>query len=193
MKSQNFILNDMFQKNAKIYQTKPIKAMRYQPGMETGWLVYFSNVPTVEKIVNSHEGMKFFDTEADAWEYINADNKQYINENGTLIQIDVVYEAPMPILHRKINNPDERVGYVGCHEGKYAFVSNESEQYDFFFLDNNTCDKPTWIIQESDGSIRTWDVDFPECCGETFFGKEDEFIYEKCMVSGREEYLKVTV
>ena len=102
----------------------------------------------------------------------------------------IIYEAPLPILHRKVNSPDERVGFISCHEGKYAFVSNESEQYDFFYLDSNTGDKPTWIIQEADGRVRVWDVDFPECCEETFFGKEDEFIYEKV---AENEYVQVTM
>lgn len=193
MKSQKFILNHLFDENAKVYQTKPIMAMKYQPGIETGWVVYFSNIPTVTRGVNAHEGFKFFDTEADAWEYINADNKQYINENGSLIQVDVEYEAPLPVLHRRINNPDERVGYVGCHEGQYAFVSNESEQYDFFYLDSDTCNNPIWIIQDSDGNIRTWEQGLLDCCSETFFGNPETFVCERSMEAGKEEYLKVAV
>lgn len=175
----NFSLNEIFEQKARVYQTRPVRAMKYEKGMETGFVVAFTNTPTKERKVNMHEGMKFFDTEAEAWDYINSNPEQYVNIDGELVQVDVEYEAPLPVLHRKVNNPDERVGFRSCHEGKYAFVSNESEQYDFFYLDSNTCDNPTWIIQDMDGNIRAWDVDFPECCGETFFGKEGDLIYEK--------------
>ena len=183
----NFILNELFEQKAKVYQTRPVRAMKYEKGMETGFVVHFSNIPKKSEDINMHEGMKFFDTETEAREYINSSPEQYINVDGELVQVDVEYEAPLPVLHRKVNNPDERVGFRYCHEGKYAFVSNESEQYDFFYLDSNYCDKPTWIIQDMDGNIRTWDVDFPSCCGETFFGKEDEFIYEKV---SEDKYIK---
>ncbi len=45
--------------------------------MENGFMVYFTNRPTKEKEIMTHEGVKFFPTEAEAWNYINADNKQY--------------------------------------------------------------------------------------------------------------------
>lgn len=186
----NFILNEIFEKKAKVYQTRPVRAMVYEKGMETGFIVYFANQLNAGSRV-LHEGMKFFDTESEAWDYINSNPKQYIKKDNELVEIKgIMYEAPLPILHRKVNSPDERVGFISCHEGKYAFVSNESEQYDFFYLDSNTGDKPTWIIQEADGRVRVWDVDFPECCEETFFGKEDEFIYEKV---AENEYVQVTM
>lgn len=186
----NFILNEIFEQKAKVYQTRPVKAMKYEKGMETGFVVYFANIAMKNIKASKHEGLKFFDTEAEAWNYINSNPKQYINVDGELVQMNVEYEAPLPVLHRKVNSPDERIGYVGCHEGKYAFVSNESEQYDFFYLGSNTCDNPTWIIQDMDGNIRTWDIDFPDCCGETFFGKEDSLIYEKI---AENEYVPVVM
>lgn len=79
--------------------------------------------------------MKFFDTEQEAWDYINADNKQYINKDGKTVEIAVVYEKPMPVLHRKEINPSNKVGIINCFEGKYALLSNETEIYDFLFLD----------------------------------------------------------
>lgn len=179
MENRDFVLNEIFEQKAKVYQTRPVRAMVYEKGMETGYVVYFANQLNAGSRV-LHEGMKFFDTESEAWDYINSNPKQYINKDNELVEIkDIIYEAPLPVLHRKVNNPDERVGYKGCNEGKYAFVSNESELYDFFYLDSNYCDNPTWIIQDIDGNVRTWDVDYPECCGETFFGKEDDLIYEK--------------
>lgn len=35
----NFKLNNIFEENAKVYQTKPVRATKYQPGMETGWYI----------------------------------------------------------------------------------------------------------------------------------------------------------
>lgn len=47
------------------------------------------------------------------------------------------------------------------------------------------------MVLEQMGRIRVWDTDSLECYGETFFGKEDDLIYEK--VEGKEEYIKVAV
>lgn len=193
MVNGEFILNDIFEQNAKVYQTRPLRAIKYQKGMETGFVVHFTNIATENIKAYMYEAMKFFDTEAEAWDYINSNPDQHIDVDGQLVQVDVEYEAPLPILHRKVNSPDERVGYIGCHEGKYAFVSDESEQYDFYYLDSNYCDKPTWIIQDMDGNIRIWSEDLLDCCGESFFGKDDDIVYEKRVVSGKEEYIKVEV
>ena len=179
MDSERFILNEVFEKNAKIYQTKPVRATKYQSGMETGFAVYMTN-----RIVNGlsehkHEGMVFFDTEKEAWDYINADNKQYAEENGVLVEVPVVYDAPVPVLHRRETNPDQKVGFRDCFQGKFALKSNETEQYDFFILDYHHTTPDTWIIQDADGGIRVWDTDSPESCNELFFGKEDSYICEK--------------
>ena len=179
MDSERFILNEVFEKNAKIYQTKPVRATKYQSGMETGFAVYMTN-----RIVNGlsehqHEGMVFFDTEQEAWDYINADNKQYAEENGVLVEVPVEYDAPVPVLHRRETNPNKKVGFRDCFQGKYALKSNETEQYDFFILDYHHTTPDTWIIQDADGSIRVWDTDSPESCNELFFGKEDSYICEK--------------
>lgn len=180
METQNyFVLNDIFKQNAKTYQTKPVLATKYKPGMETGFAVYFCNKVSEERGLHVHEGMKFFDTEQEAWDYINADNKQYAEENGVLLEVPVEYDAPVPVLHRKENDPSNKVGFKDCFNGKYALKSNETEQYDFFILDYNHTTHDTWIIQDSDGGIRVWDKDCPESCNELFFGKEDNYICEK--------------
>lgn len=108
-----------------------------------------------------------------------------------LIEIPVEYDPPMPVLHRKETDPDKKVGFQNCFEGKYALKSNETEMYDFFILDYHHTTPDVWIIQDADGRIRVWDTDSLECYGETFFGKEDDLIYEK--VEGKEEYIKVAV
>ncbi len=185
-----FTLNEIFEQNAKVYQTRPVRATRYQKGMETGYVVIFTNVITDIRKVSMHEGKKFFDTEAEAWDYINSNPDQYINVDGELVKVEVEYMTPMPILHRKVNNPDERVGFISCCEGKYAFVSNESEQYDFYFLDSDTTDKPTWIIQDADGNVRVWEQGFLDYCGSTFFGEPEDFVYEKV---AEDKYVKATV
>ena len=56
----NFKLNNIFEENAKVYQTKPVRATKYQPGMETGWMVYMINKLTKDIKKQSHEGMKNF-------------------------------------------------------------------------------------------------------------------------------------
>lgn len=189
MDSRSFILNEIFDKNAKVYQTKPVRATKYQPGMETGWVVYMSNEPEHDIENNLHEGMKFFDTEQEAWDYINADSKQYINKNGVITEIAVVYEPPMPVLHRKETDPEKKVG-CWCFQGKYALLSNETEMYDFFVLRFSYTEYDEWIIQDADGSVRIWDKKCPECCNELFFGKDDDYIYEK---TEDDTYIKATV
>lgn len=154
MNANRFELNNVFQKNAKIYQTKPIRAAIYQPGMETGWVVYMSN--------NLHVGMKFFDTEQEAWDYINADNKQYITKDGETVEVAVEYNAPMPVLHRKETDPNKKVGFDDHYQGKYILQSNETDQYDFFILDYPFPTPDTWIIQDADGGIRVCNTDSPD-------------------------------
>ena len=179
MDSLNFNLNEVFEKNAKIYQTKPVMAARYQPGMETGFAVYMTNKIINGLSANQHEGFKFFDTEQEAWDYINADNPQYAEENGVLVEIPVEYDVPVPVLHRRETNPDNKVGFQNCFEGKFALKSNETEQYDFFILDYHHTTPNAWIVQDADGGIRVWDTDSPWSCNELFFGKEDSYVCEK--------------
>lgn len=190
METNSFKLNNIFEENAKVYQTKPVRATKYQPGMETGWVVYMQNEPKHDMENNLHEGMKFFDTEQEAWDYINADHKQYINKNGVPTEIAVVYEAPMPVLHRKETDPEKKVGYTDCFQGKYALLSNETEMYDFFILKYNYETPNNWIIQDADGTIRVWNHNSPECCNELFFGKDDDYVCEKV---ADDIYIKVVV
>ena len=191
MGTQNdFVLNDLFKRNAKIYQTKPVRATKYQPGMETGFAVYMTNQIVNGLSADQHEGIVFFDTEKEAWDYINADNKQYAEENGVLVEVPVEYDAPVPVLHRRETNPDKKVGFQNCFEGKFALKSNETEQYDFFILDYHHTTPDTWIIQDADGNIRVWDEDYPECCNELFFGKTDNYICEKV---ADDTYIEVAV
>ena len=191
MGTQNdFVLNDLFKRNAKIYQTKPVRATKYQPGMETGFAVYMTNQIVNGLSADQHEGIVFFDTEKEAWDYINADNKQYAEENGVLVEVPVLYDVPVPVLHRRETNPDKKVGFQNCFEGKFALKSNETEQYDFFILDYHYTTPDVWIIQNSDGSIRVWDEDYPECCNELFFGKTNNYICEKV---ADDTYIEVAV
>lgn len=191
MDSKNFKLNDVFQRNAKVYQSRPVRATKYKPGMETGFAVYMTNQIVNGLRADQHEGFKFFDTEQEAWDYINADYKQYAEVNGVLEEIPVEYDPPVPVLHREETDPEKKVGFINCFEGKYALKSNETEMYDFFILDYHHTTPDAWIIQEADGRIRVWDTDSFDCCGETFFGEENDLVYEK--VEGKEEYIKVAV
>ena len=63
METQNyFVVNDIFKQNAKTYQTKPVLATKYKPGMETGWMIYISNVPRKNEKFHTHAAIKFFPT-----------------------------------------------------------------------------------------------------------------------------------
>lgn len=180
MNIHNIKLSNMFHDNAKNYQSRPVRAAKYQPGMENGWMVYFTNKATKEKGTITHEGVRFFSTEAEAWNYIKADNKQYIRENGKLVEVTVEYDFPRPVLHRKDADAVNKDG-MHFYFGKYAFVDDESEDYEFYIMECNC-----WIIQEMDGGIRVWYPDVEE----TFFGNDKDIVYE---VAGKDEYIKVEV
>ena len=190
MDNKDFVLNDVFEKNAKVYQTKPVLATKYKPGMENGWMAHFTNKALKAKGTSLHEGVKFFDTEQEALDYIKADNKQYAEENGVLVEIPVEYDPPMPVLYRKETNQDKKVGLVDYIEEKTALKSNETDQFDFFILSYYYQTPDTWIIQDADGGIRIWDEDYPECCSETFFGKDNDIVYEKV---AEDKYVKVAL
>lgn len=95
------------------------------------------------------------------------------------------YDLLRPVLLRKVAGTENKVGMDFCF-GEYTFASNETEDYEFYILEEDS-----WIILDADGSIRVWDSNYPECCGETFFGNEDDLVYEK--VKGKEKYIKVAV
>lgn len=182
MNIHNFNLSSVFQNNAKEYVTRPVMAAKYQPGMENGWMVYFTNVTTKERGMMMHEGIKFFPTEADAWKFINTNEKQYVKENGELVNVEVIYDPPMPVLCRKDDDAVNKDGMHFCF-GESAFVSDESCDYEFYIME---CD--CWIIQEiEDGNIRVWYPDSEE----TFFGKEKEIVFER--VAESEEYIRIAV
>ncbi len=181
MDIHNFQLNDIFQQNAKEYCTRPVRALKYEPGLENGWMVYFTNITTKERGVLTHEGMKFFPTESEAWEYINADEKQYVKENGKLVEVKVSYDPPVPVLCTKDFDPDNKGGLESCIEGQYAFISNETEEYEFEILENRS-----WIMIDMDCKIRVWHPDYEE----SFFGKNMDIVFER---TDEGEYLQVAV
>ncbi len=182
MNIHNLELNDAFTNNAKNYQSRPVRAAKYSPGMESGFMVYFTNKITKEKETMTYEGVKFFLTKREAWNYINADNKQYIRENGKLVEVAVEYDLPRPVLHRRDADAINKDGMHFCF-GEYTFVADESCDYEFYILECGC-----WIIQEMDmdGGIRVW---YPDA-EEMFFGNDKEIVYE---VAGKDEYIKVAV
>ena len=121
MDIHNFQLNDIFQQNAKEYCTRPVKSMKYQPGLgiENFWMVYFEGSPS-NKGKSSYFGVKFFPTKEIAQSFIDADEKQYAMENGVCIGMKVKCDEPLPVLCRE--EPD--------------IEKNESEKYEFYILDN---------------------------------------------------------
>ena len=99
-------------------------------------------------------------------------------------EIEAVYDVPEPVLYRKDANAEELDGIHFCF-GKHAFISDESEKYEFYILDSH-CDNDVWIIQDMDGDVRVWD----NTSDELFFGKEREYVYVK---NDKEEYIPVAV
>jgi len=185
MNIHNFQLSKVFHDNAKEYSTRPVMAAKYQPGMENGFCVHYSNVETKKKEAMMHEGIRFFPSKADAWNFINRNEKQYAKENGELIEMEVIYDEPEPVLYRKDANAEELDGIDFCF-GDKAFISDESKDYEFYILDYNWCDNDVWIIQDANGNIRVWDPDAEE----TFFGKDKDIVYE---VAGKDKYIKIAV
>lgn len=174
MNVDNFQLSKVFHDNAKKYVTRPVMAAKYQPGMENGFCVHYSNLETKKDEAMRFEGIRFFPSKADAWDFINRNEKQYVKVDGILTEIDVVYDVPEPVLYRKDANAEELDGIHFCF-GKHAFISDESEDYEFYILNSN-CDNDVWIIQDMiSGNIRVWD----NTSDELFFGKESEYVFEK--------------
>lgn len=184
MDTQNLILNEVFNRNAKEYQTRPVMAAKYVPGMENGYMVYFSNKADGKRNPMQYEGVRFFATEHEAFRYIHSDQKQYIMENGQKIEVAVEYDSPKPVIHKEKDDSGKPEGIV-FNFGDKAFLSDESEDYEFYILEENC-----WIIQEPDnGTIRAW---YPELeLEETFFGKN--YICEKIYNGNCCSYVQVVV
>lgn len=73
-------------------------AAKYQPGMENGFCVHYSNEVTKERENSLHEGIRFFPSKAEAWKFINRNEKEYAKENGELVAMEVIYGEPEPEL-----------------------------------------------------------------------------------------------
>lgn len=183
MKEENFNLNEVFRKNVREYQTRPVMAAKYGAGMETGFAVYFSNKADGKREAMQYEGIRIFKTEPEALGYAKAGHKQYIRENGELVGIAAEYGELWPVLHKLINGTGKRAG-IDFGFGNNAFLSDESGQYDIFILENNC-----WIIQGLDGSIRVWYPDSEE----TFFGGEKDIVFEKIGNGDCCDYVQVAV
>ena len=123
-------------------------------------------------------------SETGAWEFINKNEKQYVRIDGVLTEIEAVYDVSEPVLYRKDANADELDGIHFCF-WKHAFISDKSEDYEFYILDSN-CDNDVWIIQDMDGNIRVWD----NTSDELFFGKESEYVFGK---DDKGDYMQVTI
>lgn len=182
MDVHNFKLSSVFHENAKKYVTRPVMAAKYQSGMENSWMVYFES-----KSENGrYYGVRFFQTEGEAQKFIEADEKQYAMEDGVLVEMEVECDVPLPVLCREEPNIENNNGIL-FKFGDKAFISDESEKYEFYILDCSWCDSDTWIIQDMmSGNIRVWD----RTMDEMFFGKESECVFEK---NDKGEYMQVAV
>ena len=183
----NFDLNGIFRENAKEYVTRPVKAVKYQPGLgiENAWMVYFEGSLSDDR-KSRYFGVKFFSTKEKAQSFIDADEEQYAMENGIMVGMKVICDEPLPVLCREEPDIEKNKGML-FQFGDSAFISDESEKYEFYILDSISCDCATWLIQDMDGNIRIWDRTVMD---ELFFGKEAECVYEK---TDKGEYLQVAV
>lgn len=184
MNVHNFKLGNVFRNNAREYTTRPVIAAKYQKGMENGFCVFYSNVATKKTESTMYEGIRFFQKETDAWEFIKANERQYIKGNDGIIGMEVTYNKPQPVLYRKDADAENLDG-IQCCFGEHAFMSDESKDYEFYILDSNH-DGGCWIIQDVDGNIRVWDRTMEEL----FFGEESEYVYTR---NDKGEYVHVTV
>lgn len=182
MERREFVLNDVFIRNAKDYSTRPVKATKYKPGIENGWMIYMSAKIKVDDISKLYEGIKFFDTKEEAMDYVEKNDPQYVNYNGKRIACEVEYDLLRPVMYRKYTEGEERLGVDMGIKG-YTFVSDESEIYDFYILEEDT-----WIILDADGNIRVWEHDYLDICS-TFFGEPEDFVYQKI----EDKYIKVAI
>lgn len=185
MDVHNFKLSNIFHENAKEYVTRPVMAAKYQPGMENSWMVYFEGKSGNGEQVRSYFGVKFFPTKEKAQSFIDAHEKQYAMEDGVLVGVEVKCDAPLPVLCREEPNIENNNGVL-FQFGDNAFISDESEKYEFYILDCDWCDNDTWIILDSESNIRVWDSTMEEL----FFGKESEYVFEK---NDQGEYMQVAV
>lgn len=93
----------------------------------------------------------------------------------------VSYDSPVPVLCTKDFDPNNKGGLEACIEGQTAFISNETEDYEFDILEDRS-----WIMIDMDGKIRTWHPDYEE----TFFGNNGDIVFEK---DDKGEYRKIAV
>ena len=168
------MLNDVFKGNAKEYQTKPVRAAKYQPGMENGFAVCFSN--------SSDEGFQFFEDLESAMHFYNEKpmQKQYVN--GKIESVKCYYYEPVPVLLRKKTGTERKYEESEGFASQISLCNNEMDDYEVYFLYDNS-----WIIEESDGNIRVWYPDSEE----TFFGMSEHIVYEK--TDKPEKYIKIAV
>lgn len=166
---QNIVLNEVFKRNAKTYQSKPVKAARYKPGMENGFAVCF--------IYNGNEGFKFFDNLESAMQFYNKKSIQEYCIDGQIEFVECTYYAPAPIIYRRKSDEEKEYDFAHGYVAQTMLCNDELNDYDTFFLHDYT-----WIIQDMDGTVRVWE---PVDSEETFFGKD--YIFER----EGEEYRKV--
>lgn len=168
---QNIKLNEVFENNVKTYQTKPVLAARYKPGMENGYAVCFT--------YGYDEGYRFFDTLESAMQFYKEKPIQECCIDGQIELVKCKYYEPAPILYRRKSDEEKEYDISHGYAAQTMLCNDELNDHEVFFLHDYT-----WIIQELDGMVRVWD---PVDLEETFFGKE--YIYER----QGEKYIKVVV
>lgn len=170
-------LNDVFEKNCRVFNARPVTAARYKKGMENGYQVCFT--------YGINEGFKFFATEQEAMEFYERKPLQQCLVDGSLQAVECKYNEPEPILYEpKTAVQMEEEGGCPLQSG---LIEDESCYYNFFTLYEGS-----WIIKDSNGSVRVWDKDDLDS---PFIGGEYNCMYTESITDSRcnEEWLQKIV
>ena len=139
----NLPLNEVFLKNSREYGMNQLIAAKYQPGMETGFLVCYC--------YKSQEGYRFFDNRQQAEEFVKLKPLQDLLVDGRWEKVSCVYHAPDPVLHARFSPIEKKINEVYNLNLKGNFREDEADEYQFVILEPGV-----WIIRDFDGNVRVW-------------------------------------
>ena len=123
----NLPLNEVFLKNSREYGMNQLIAAKYQPGMETGFLVCYC--------YQSQEGYRFFDNRQQAEEFVKLKPLQDLLVDGRWEKVSCVYHAPDPVLHVKLSPIEKKINEAYNLNLKGNFREDEADEYQFVILE----------------------------------------------------------
>ena len=111
-------LNKLFWDHAKVYQSKPVVAAKYQPGMENGWVVIYS----YERAM----GFKFFKEYREAKQYSEEKPTHMLITDHGLVEVKCFYDEPCGKESKKEFEDDEQGKYDVGFVGKDVFIIKDN-------------------------------------------------------------------